>query len=982
MNGLFFDRLKRIDTIIGRGALYCNFSQDLEPLLKEDASKRYFYDKLQDIQWLEILDKANVFGKVPEPIEDREKGTIVYLSWPESIFLKKMASQLPEKVTEIALRVPDNNNYHIYEDLADIALIVPSNLAAKFVSKSKIWIKTDYLSLLPEKLGNLVSYLSKGRKNDEALDLTRSLLGIKEKNGRANINEKTTLRNPLEPQGHFDTWYYERILINNIPDLIEATGQKGLILLCDLLEEAIQISRQQEDKRPEDNSFVWRPAIEDHDQNNFPNIKSLLTMSIRDAAETLMETEGKETLDLLSSRHFKVFHRISLYLRQKWPETDPEGTANIITNLEFFDDIALHHEFYYLLKKQFGNLSKKNQKEYLDIVTGINTFQDFIELHGLDDNNKMDNAEKERFIRHWRYSKLWPIQEFLDGEWKKIFDNLKNEFKEPDHPDFHYYSSSVSIGLKSPLLKEEIENMTIDELISYLKTWESTEEFMAPDQSDLAQMLSILVSQRIEYYAINAQRFRGVKPIYIAALLRGLRQATQVGPFSWESVLDLCLWTHEQSEKNGQTENGDTLSENEWCIVRGAIADLISDGLISSKAEIPFNLRNKVWNVILPLTIDADPSPNRELDYTKSVLAPFNLSINSIRGDAIHSVIHYALWVRKNICVNINEKLDEARNFDEMPEVKEVLEFHLDIDNDPSLAIHSIYGRWFPWLVKLDCVWATANVAKIFPSDPKLSLFRQVAWETYLTQCGPYVPIYKLLNDEYNKAIEKLNTEPERNRGSIDPDKHLAEHIMTFNWQGIIDINDPEDLIARFYKKAPETLRTHALWHVGRSLYHTKEEIKSEILNRVQALWLKRKKEVQEGFPTISLGELAPFGWWFVSAKFDDIWTITQLKDILEMNVKVVPDYFIIERLSKLAQTLPGLVIDCLILMIENDEEGMRVHSWRKYIQEILTKVIQSGDKDAKHSAVCLIHELGARGYIELRKLIPENNDMKNESIG
>jgi hypothetical protein len=52
----------------------------------------------------------------------------------------------------------------------------------------------------------------------------------------------------------------------------------------------------------------------------------------------------------------------------------------------------------------------------------------------------------------------------------------------------------------------------------------------------------------------------------------------------------------------------------------------------------------------------------------------------------------------------------------ELPEVKEVLDKHLDKDHEPSLAIRSVYGRWLPWLVLLDSSW----VKETYPNFSRL----------------------------------------------------------------------------------------------------------------------------------------------------------------------------------------------------------------------------------------------------------------------
>ena len=53
------------------------------------------------------------------------------------------------------------------------------------------------------------------------------------------------------------------------------------------------------------------------------------------------------------------------------------------------------------------------------------------------------------------------------------------------------------------------------------------------------------------------------------------------------------------------------------------------------------------------------------------------------------------------------EKQEELnkKGFESFPEVRFVLENHLDLAKDSSLAIRAVYGQWLPWLIFLDREW-------------------------------------------------------------------------------------------------------------------------------------------------------------------------------------------------------------------------------------------------------------------------------------
>ena len=138
------------------------------------------------------------------------------------------------------------------------------------------------------------------------------------------------------------------------------------------------------------------------------------------------------------------------------------------------------------------------------------------------------------------------------------------------------------------------------------------------------------------------------------------------------------------------------------------------------------------------------------------------ISINATRGQAMHAVVRYALWVRKNTSEAVENGLDD------MNEVRSVLDKHLDISKDPSLAIRSVYGRWFPWLQSLDPEWAAENASKYF--QKKKSCFPIGKRQGRLNRfCSPYDEILTVLQAQHREAIEdwsELNSRMIRRAGN------------------------------------------------------------------------------------------------------------------------------------------------------------------------------------------------------------------------
>ena len=95
-------------------------------LLSYQEHRRYFFDRLQNPEWIGPLTSKGFFINPPES-----------MPWPESRYLSRMASVKPEAVLEVILNFPVTRNPSIHEDVIQAALGMPPKLAAQHASRIK-----------------------------------------------------------------------------------------------------------------------------------------------------------------------------------------------------------------------------------------------------------------------------------------------------------------------------------------------------------------------------------------------------------------------------------------------------------------------------------------------------------------------------------------------------------------------------------------------------------------------------------------------------------------------------------------------------------------------------------------------------------------------------------------------------------------------------------------------------------------------------
>ncbi|GIW90644.1 MAG: hypothetical protein KatS3mg109_1076 [Pirellulaceae bacterium] len=937
------------------------------------VTRGYFFDRLENREWLEPLRAKGFFRHPPQPERNEQEGTIRFPPWPEARYLARMARHKPELVAQIIQEMDDTDDAAVLTDLVDALLAMPPNVSGRLVEKAKRWAESPYL-LLPKKLGQLISHLAKGGKTEEAMAIARVLLDVlpdPRQQQLAALGEPYRL--PPEPRARFDTWEYEQILKKHYPDLVGESGLAALKLLCDLLEQTIRLSRTREDDQgPEYFTSFWRPAIEHHPQNLGHTVMDALVSAVRDGAELLIRAGRatvEEVVNTLEGRRWKVFRRIVLHVLSLFPEQAEPLVAARLTDRSLFEDVGLRHEYVLLLRDHFPRLTLEDQAKILGWIEDgpevDRRKQRWEEKMGRKPSEEDVARFREIWQRDW-LARLGP--ESLPAEWHERYQGLVKKHGEAEHPEFPVYTEGW-VGPTSPKTADELKAMSVTEIVEFLRTWEPPENMLFESSpKGLGRTLSSVVAEDPGHFAAEAKRFKNLDPTYVSALLSGLREALKQGKtFHWEPVFELSEWVVSQPREIPGRKVDDFDADPDWGWTRKTIADLLSAGFEDHPSGIPIRFRQKVWAILKPLTDDPDPTPEHEQRYGGSNMDPATLSINTTRGEAMHAIVRYALWVQRHLEKEPRSQERLQKGFEEMPEVREVLEAHLDPAREPSLAIRSVYGQWFPWLVLLDPDWARANAAKIFPQDQASEAFFEAAWNTYIAFCSPYDSVWEVLRPFYGVAVDRVGGRSEDTRWLADPDNELAEHLMVFYWRGKLALDD--SLLMDFWDKASDDLRAHAIAFIGRALKQTEEDIPAEVMNRLKDLWERRLEAATQAADQSQFEkEVSAFGWWFASGKLDIGWALDQLLASLKLGRRTQPVHMVLETLSATAHSHPLKSVRCLRRIAQGDPQGWELYAGRDDVRRILQLGMEN--TDAREETKQLIHCLGSRGFLGFRDLL------------
>lgn len=915
-----------------------NRKQAAQLIRSSEAAYEHFFDNADDPAWIAPLAAENFF-KNPQPAEHGD-GWVRYPFWPESRFLVRVASRAPKQVTRIAEGFPATDNLRIHEDVLRIAAQVPGSLARGLAERETRWL-SDYrghLLSLPDAIGDLVAHLADEHELDTAYALAAEALSISPRSDDEYVRRSAG-------SARMNDYEYGRIIRKAWPSLIEHDAIRALAFLCELLRQLVDMDGRDGVRDP---TSVWRPAIEDHNQNVGQSLLDLLIEMVRDNASRIAATPEVplETVVEELKRHRRaVFDRIALNLIRE--QGSPTLVADALSDQMSAFDVSRWHEYGELLRARFSDL---NADDRLRVLATLDSGYTSERLADLNDRG-VDDEKVVTWQRLDLLKRLAVIRDALDDDGQKRLASLLDEFSEPEHPTFLSYSSSWS-GPTSPFDAHELGALSPVQLVEKLRAWVPPGGHWDPTPEGLGRVLAGVIQESPARYADVAVQFEVLEPTYVRALLSGLADSAKSDKsFAWDPVLSLCQWVVGQPAPDLAVSE-DLDRDADWTLTRRQITELLSRGLAEGASEVDIAERSRVWELLAVLAEDPDPTPAHEEQFGGDNMDPATLSINTTRGEAFHAIMRYTLWLERHI------EVDGIRS---LPEVQEILERHLDLGVEPSVAVRSVYGQWFPQLARIDKVWSRQIASSVFPTAPELAHLFEAAWRSYILFNGAYDEMYNILEDAYQHAIGRLPED--RAKGLTgDPRKRLGDHMFFFQARGVL--GDLPNLLTEFWQHAPAALRLEALTSVGWSLERT-STVDPEMFNRLRAAWLW----IIENARTSDSLSLAGFGAWFAADALPSEWRIDQALAVLRQDIHLEPDFAVYEALPKLVQTEPERVLEILRRMISSDPESYA--PWGSVDEIKSTLQIARGNQDhtIQRRAQEIADLLGARGLADFRDL-------------
>lgn len=954
--------------------------------LGNEQHRRYFYERLQNPRWLPRLRERGVFASPPQPWTDAE-GETRLPRWPEGDYLARMAPADPDLAVEIANAARGTPNSLVHNAFVEVALAAPAPQSARLVPLAREWLDSPYRGWLStHRLAEWVGHLARGGQGKPGLTLARMLIEIR----RGDTPARTGRGRGTRARAGVTTWldYYEyaEVVRAMLPDLVAAEGLQAIEVMSDQLDSWLRHGGQGVAAEHIDYSWLWRPSIASHEQNMGNTVEDAVIDGVRDGARLLAQRDKAQIpalVEALERRRWTVFRRLALHLLADVVASgQPDGAVlaaarERVINSQNLNDHTVVHEYSELARAVLPTLDDAAIAEWMGLIDAGPTVDEEELRERL--AATADTTVDERVVIYrdvWRRDRLGAVLDGLPNPLRERYRELAERFGDADHSEFASYMTAMWTGPTSPRTLQEILELSIDELVSYLTHWRPEPSFWPPGPSveGLARELTAAVTANPSRFAEHAESFTASGRSFVRAVLEGFEAALREGrSFTWPPVIGLCAVVAAETEDAAEGDAHLLDEDPSWRWAQKAAASLLLQGLQPSTEELPDEVAEQVLTVLSRLVESSDPGPDRGEQRDDTVDDPVTTALNSTRGQAVRALIAFATW-------RVRHGDTEA----DLGKVVEILDRHLDPGLDSSPAVRSVYGQHFGVLLHVMPEWAGSRSANIFGPEFPLDVRQHAAGAAYLAFNRPTVGLLDALRLRYKTWVKAVaagdfDQEPLYSLDSIA--ERLAAHLLLLYSWGRIELHD--GLLAEFFQTAPIEVRRDALAHVGWQLWRSTDSVPADVLQRLTALWESRRDAVvgtteaagEDAEQDTAKAELAAFGWWFRSDRFDRHWALRELLVALENSADVeTASVDVTEQLTLIADTDPELALRILDRLLQMARQGGRMSQVVRHGIGILRLVLDSGQARLVADADRIINEIARSGFLDIRDRVQQHS--------
>lgn len=995
MKTRFYEGVIRLDKILLNEIIESKDLIILKKIISTNSLTNYFWRNLKQRDWIIVLKNSGFFEILSKSSTNNNELYITQSFVSEYLF--NAVDKYPNEVIEI-IKESNTDNDRVIWNFVRIGLTLDAKETAKLVSSVQKWFNKLNMksTLFDSEIIKWIKHFSDSKQFDAAFKLLKILTTPKvQKPTRKRDKEVEKIIGKDRPKAVtvIDYYYLNELLSKGLGKLIEYDPQTLSKIFQNALERSIRIEYGHI-KGNLDLSYIWRAAIEDHPQNyEHYELNDALLNALRNSSEAATSRSKEIGLEIIKEylKHkYSIFRRLAIHLLRLNYDNYSGFVDELIKDKELLKETDISHEYYILLRDIYEKLSTTDRKFIINSIRDIKSY-----------NKEAKREIQEKQIRYHHLEKLHFFENYLEGEDKEYYDQLKQEYQGEIIRDTTVWHESY-VGEKSPLTIDEIDKKELPELWNLFKSFRKTDKgFDAPTPEGLARLFAAAVKKNPhKYLQTDLTPLTLLKPNYAYWFINDVTELyksekyPELVPYI-ENLLDFI--NRIIRIENIPKRFTDDMGINFVGVKRRAL-DFIQMSIKSSQKGIIdlSTYKNIIWEIIEYLCY-YEWDPEKSIENTKTNMDPYTSAINSVRGNALIAVIDYALWYASRTKDNFSSDVKYPNRFVGEDRIQKLLEDKLtNKQDDPSLAVHSVFGVYLANLAYLNYEWVKSNIENIFPSEKDKEIYWMTAWGGFINASRFYNDLFKLFKPQFERAVGYLSSGKQMVTSGFgrSPEDSLSEHLVVACLNGEDDIRKTYSLLRRFAEIPNNPSATHAVQFIAnlakdeiifRDLKELNRksfwpqakvfwEIRIDIANKQRK---KRKANEEDVFDR----EFSRYISWL-----DDLPQEVTLKelerllaDTIDINRKGWDLPNLIEYLSKHSEQHPLIAIRLLNQLMDTKAPSHFYYRKEKEIEQILENAIKTNRNEGYYFADLIANTFGERGNYYFKDFWNEN--LKDKKI-
>jgi hypothetical protein len=783
--------------------------------------QRILFRRAVGLDWFSAFKEAGFLDptKIPAPTPSKDEGYVNIPNWPITDYLVATSVEIVDVANEsyavdfiefirtatTYAREHNFGNSRVWSQFSKIISNVPPHLIRlDDVTIVDYWLDDLYeRGFVAENLGEhwLISLLDRGDKHCKVISMSLLETLYKTKT----VEEQYGDSSRKEVVLRFDNWHAKKLtkkLAGKVGRLLELPAVE---LFQRRLEHILaEVKRDR-------HSSIWRPAIEDHGQNqSVDNVEDIMLEGYRDSLLGYVEQAplaAKEYIERVLESSFETIRRIAIYAIDQQYQHLSQLVERVLVSQYFSSNFR--HELWNLLHHHYPQFSTDEKRLVQTAIANLVVPDE-------------DGQQSEGANAYRRATWLSAIKDYGEDIAALYQNYVEVVGGEPEHPDFSSYMTGFGvIDHQSPIPKEDLLSLNIEQLVNRLESYHDTGRFGEPGLKGLVKVFRQIIKEGPLRFYNQLHRFSQLDLAYVYEIIDAYgelwREKAQL-PWEelWGYLLTFCedIVTQEKFWSPENTQQRTAFVANRYWVV-GEIGRLIEDGTKSDDHAIPEKFLPQVERV-LRILLEKEKGSD-EFNRAEDAVS---VAINSPRGRCIEALINLTLR-----CCRLADK-QLGGHVETWTHFQPIYDAELARANIGEYEFVTLVARYLPNFLYMAKDWVLTNLEKIFDQEN---------YQKWLCAMQGYAYVNRVYEELYNYQKERKNflrALDDNNVNQTLADK-IVQNIAVAYLDGFERLEDESSLIHQLLARKKHSELRQLIWF----LWTLRKNGHAKIMDKVFELW-------------------------------------------------------------------------------------------------------------------------------------------------